>query len=96
MVEPAWGRDLSKLPPGVSRIVGGARKLFEVRCHSTRLAHNQLVLPVTRAPVASCCQQECTGSEQSGTSCTASLQGTDAAYVGQWAVPLERVDVKYK
>jgi hypothetical protein len=31
VVEPAWGRDLSKLPPGVSRIVGGARKLFEVR-----------------------------------------------------------------
>lgn len=31
VVEPAWGRDLSKLPPGVGRIVGGARNLFEVR-----------------------------------------------------------------
>jgi hypothetical protein len=30
VVEPAWAGDLSKLPPGVSRIVDGTRKLFEV------------------------------------------------------------------
>lgn len=31
VVEPAWAGDLSKLPPGVARIVDGTRKLFEVR-----------------------------------------------------------------
>lgn len=31
VVEPSWGRDLSSLPPGVARIVDGARKLFEVK-----------------------------------------------------------------
>lgn len=45
-VEPAWAGDLSKLPPGVARIVDGTRKLFEVCCdnwYCLRLMPSRLI-----------------------------------------------------
>jgi hypothetical protein len=90
-VEPAWAGDLAGLPPGVLRVVGGARKLFEVRAKGCGHSGHTLCDHKLCAHIVVC--EECSSAGLSASSLSVAHRESDSVGIAAACAEVPQVSL---